>query len=124
VLVGEDPASQTYVRSKRKLTVQAGMESFEHNLPATASQDTLLALIDELNNDARVHGILVQLPLPAHISSNAVLKAIDPDKDVDGFHVINTGRLWSGQDALVPCTPTGCVLLLKEALDSLEDRKR
>lgn len=120
VLVGEDPASQTYVRSKRKLTVEAGMESFEHNLPETTSQESLLELIDSLNKDMRVNGILVQLPLPEHISSSAVLTAIDPDKDVDGFHVINTGRLWSGEDTLVPCTPRGCVLLLKQALDSLE----
>lgn len=122
VLAGEDPASQTYVRSKRKLTVAAGMESFEHNLPESTSQATLLDLIDSLNKDSRVHGILVQLPLPSHISSSAILGAIDPDKDVDGFHVINTGRLWSGGDALVPCTPTGCVLLLKQALKTLEGR--
>lgn len=122
VLIGGDPASQTYVSSKRKLTVAVGMESFEHNLPETTTQEELLELIESLNNDTRVHGILVQLPLPAHISSSAVLTAIDPNKDVDGFHVINTGRLWSGEDALVPCTPTGCVLLLKQALGSLEGR--
>lgn len=120
VLVGEDPASQTYVRSKHKLTEKAGMASFEHNLPETTSQDALLELIDSLNNDTSVHGILVQLPLPEHISSSAVLRAINPDKDVDGFHVVNTGRLWNGEQALVPCTPTGCVLLLKQVLDSLD----
>ncbi len=119
VLVGQDPASQTYVRSKRKQTVELGMHSFEHNLPETTSEETLLALIAELNNDPRVNGILVQLPLPRQISGEAVLAAIDPDKDVDGFHVINTGRLWTGGDALVPCTPLGCVMLLKQARDNL-----
>lgn len=120
VLVGEDPASQTYVRNKRKLTAAAGMESFAHNLPESTSQEALLELIQSLNDDTRVNGILVQLPLPPHISSSAVLTAIDPDKDVDGFHVINTGRLWSGEETLAPCTPIGCVLLLKQALDSLD----
>lgn len=119
VLVGDDPASQTYVHSKRKLTAQAGMASFAHNLPDTTTQAQLLDLIHTLNNDPRVHGILVQLPLPPQIASSAILAAIDPDKDVDGFHVTNAGRLWSGLDALVPCTPTGCVLLLKQALGSL-----
>lgn len=119
VLVGEDPASQTYVRSKHKRTQAVGMASFQHQLAEDTTQDELLALIDSLNRDERVHGILVQLPLPGHIDSHAVLRAIDPDKDVDGFHVINTGRLWNGEDALVPCTPTGCVVLAKRARDSL-----
>lgn len=123
VLVGDDPASQTYVHSKRKLTAAAGMLSFDHNLPATTSQQQLLKLIQSLNNDARVHGILVQLPLPSHISSPAVLTAIAPDKDVDGFHISNIGRLWSGEDtAMAPCTPIGCILLLKHTLHSLEGR--
>lgn len=122
VLVGQDPASQTYVRNKRKLTLKAGMRSFEHNLPETTSQQTLLELIETLNSDPRVNGILVQLPLPAHISSTAVLAAIQPDKDVDGFHVINSGRLWTGGDPLAPCTPLGCVLLLKETLGDLSGR--
>lgn len=117
VLVGQDPASQTYVRSKRKQTIEAGMQSFEHNLPETTSQETLLSLIEELNGDPRVNGILVQLPLPQQISSAAVLAAIDPDKDVDGFHVVNTGRLWTGGDTLVPCTPLGCSMLLRHALN-------
>src|SRR5699024_6809898 len=108
VLVGENPASQTYVRSKRKYTVAAGMASFAHNLPANTSQQELLDLIQTLNEDSSVHGILVQLPLPVQIDSSAVLAAIDPDKDVDGFHVINTGRMWNGETALMPCTPTGC----------------
>lgn len=120
VLVGDNPASETYVRSKRKLTVEAGMESYEHNLPDTTSQEELLELIDSLNNDPKVNGILVQLPLPSHVSSSAILTAIDPNKDVDGFHVVNTGRLWSGEDTLVPCTPKGCVILLKQTLDALE----
>lgn len=119
VLVGEDPASEIYVRNKGLQTVEAGMASFEYKLPATTSEAELLALVGQLNADASVHGILVQLPLPRHISEAAVINAIDPDKDVDGFHVINAGRLATGQPALVPCTPYGCLLLLKDTLGDL-----
>ncbi len=119
VLVGEDPASQVYVRSKGKQTLEAGMASFEHRLEASTSQETLLKLVAELNADPAVHGILVQLPLPGQIDSAAVLAAIDPAKDVDGFHVINAGRLATGQPALVPCTPLGCLLLLRDTLGDL-----
>ncbi len=119
VLVGEDPASSIYVRNKNKQTVEAGMNSFEHKLDETTGQDELLALIDKLNNDPAVNGILVQLPLPKQIDSAAVLAAIDPAKDVDGFHVVNAGLLATGQDALVPCTPLGCVILAKQTLGDL-----
>ena len=119
VLVGEDPASQVYVRNKGKQTVEAGMNSWEHRMPETASEDEVLAKVEELNNDPAVHGILVQLPLPDQIDENKVIAAINPDKDVDGFHVINSGRLATGQDSLVPCTPVGCVLLAKDTLGSL-----
>lgn len=115
VLIGADAASQVYVRNKHRQTVAAGMNSYEHNLPETTTQAALLALIDELNADSRVHGILVQLPLPAQIDPPAVLAAIDPDKDVDGFHELNTGRLWNGGAAQVPCTPLGCLLLIRHA---------
>jgi methylenetetrahydrofolate dehydrogenase (NADP+)/methenyltetrahydrofolate cyclohydrolase len=113
VLVGSDPASQVYVRSKMRLTAQAGMRSFDHFLPADTSQAALLDLVGKLNADEAVDGILVQLPLPSHIDTNAVLNAVDPAKDVDGFHPVNVGRLATGQDALVPCTPRGCLHLLK-----------
>jgi methylenetetrahydrofolate dehydrogenase (NADP+)/methenyltetrahydrofolate cyclohydrolase len=119
VLVGEDPASQVYVRSKAKQTVLAGMKSVEHRLPASASEAELLALVAALNADESIHGILVQLPLPAHIDATKVLDAIDPAKDVDGFHVVNAGRLAVGLPGLVPCTPLGCVLLLSAALGDL-----
>lgn len=119
VLVGADPASEVYVRSKAKQTVEAGMASFEHKLPAETSEADLLALIGTLNADPVVNGILVQLPLPAQIDAMKVIAAIDPAKDVDGFHVINAGRLAVGLDALVPCTPLGCVMLLKHHLGSL-----
>ena len=119
VLVGEDPASQVYVRSKAKQTVEVGMRSFEHRRDASISQAELLALVQSLNDDPEVDGILVQLPLPKHIEEAAIINAIDPDKDVDGFHVINAGRLATGQKALVPCTPYGCLLMLREALGSL-----
>jgi methylenetetrahydrofolate dehydrogenase (NADP+)/methenyltetrahydrofolate cyclohydrolase len=119
VLVGEDPASSVYVRNKGKQTVEAGMASIEHKLPASTTQAELLALIATLNAEKEVHGILVQLPLPAHIDAQAVLSTVDPAKDVDGFHVVNAGRLTVGLDALVPCTPLGCVMLLKDALGSL-----
>ncbi len=123
VLVGEDPASQVYVRSKGKQTVETGMESFEHKLDASTAEADLLGLIDTLNTDDRVHGILVQLPLPDHIDESKVLAAINPDKDVDGFHVINVGRLWTGADAMVPCTPYGCILMLKDALGDLSGKR-
>ncbi|GAB3684696.1 bifunctional methylenetetrahydrofolate dehydrogenase/methenyltetrahydrofolate cyclohydrolase FolD [Salinisphaera aquimarina] len=116
VLVGSDPASQIYVRNKHRQTVAAGMHSYLHQLPDTTSQAQLLALIAELNADPCVHGILVQLPLPARISPAAVLAAIDPDKDVDGFHEVNIGRLWRGDDGPVPCTPMACRLLLHHVL--------
>jgi len=116
VLVGEDPASQVYVRSKGKATVEAGMESFEFRLPPTASHAEVLAKVEELNADPRVNGILVQLPLPRQVDETAIINAIDPAKDVDGFHVINAGRLSTGQDAMVPCTPLGCLLMLREHL--------
>ncbi|MGA0561037.1 bifunctional methylenetetrahydrofolate dehydrogenase/methenyltetrahydrofolate cyclohydrolase FolD [Ancylobacter sp. VNQ12] len=119
VLVGEDPASAVYVRNKGKQTSEAGMASFEHKLPAETPQDEVLALVRALNADPAVHGILVQLPLPGHIDAQAVLSTIDPAKDVDGFHVVNAGRLAVGLDALVPCTPLGCVMLLKDTLGSL-----
>ena len=119
VLVGEDPASQVYVRSKGKQTVEAGMLSFEHRLSADTGEAELLALVEQLNADDAVDGILVQLPLPPQIDERAVLAAIDPAKDVDGFHVINAGRLATGQDALVPCTPLGCLMLLRDVLGDL-----
>jgi methylenetetrahydrofolate dehydrogenase (NADP+)/methenyltetrahydrofolate cyclohydrolase len=119
VLVGEDPASQVYVRNKARTTVEAGMASFEHRLPADTSETTLLALVAQLNADPAVHGILVQLPLPKHIDTNRVLDAVAPDKDVDGFHVINAGRLSTGLPGLVPCTPLGCLLMLKAELGDL-----
>lgn len=116
VLVGGDPASAVYVASKHRQTVAAGMKSFEHRLQAETTQDVLLALIHRLNVDPEVDGILVQLPLPAHLDSNAVIQAINPDKDVDGFHVSNAGRLATGNPALVPCTPLGCMMLLRDTL--------
>ncbi len=119
VLVGEDPASQVYVRSKNKATLAAGMNSFEHRLAQTTSQDELLTLVERLNADDAVDGILVQLPLPRGIDEQAVIAAIDPDKDVDGFHVINAGRLAVGQSGMVPCTPLGCLMLLKDRLGDL-----
>lgn len=120
VLVGEDPASAVYVRSKHKATVEAGMASFEHKLPETTRQEELLSLIHQLNTDPAVDGILVQLPLPKQIDSHAVINAIDPDKDVDGFHVVNVGRLAAGiEGAMVPCTPLGSLMLLKDVHGSL-----
>ena len=120
VLVGEDPASGVYVASKARATREAGMLSFEHKLPASVGEAALLGLIGELNARADVHGILVQLPLPVHINSTKVLEAINPAKDVDGFHPVNVGRLSSGAPALAPCTPTGCVLLAKSVQPKLE----
>ncbi len=119
VLVGEDPASQVYVRSKGKQTVASGMASFEHKLPAETGEAELLALVERLNADPAVDGILVQLPLPAHIDEQKVIATIAPDKDVDGFHVVNAGRLAVGQPGFVPCTPLGCLMLLKDRLGSL-----
>lgn len=119
VLVGEDPASAVYVRSKGKQTVEAGMASFEHRLPADTDEATLLALIAQLNADPAVDGILVQLPLPAHLSEQTVIATIAPDKDVDGFHTTNAGRLAVGQKGFVPCTPLGCLMLLKDRLGDL-----
>ncbi len=120
VLVGDDPASRVYVRNKGKRTTEAGMKSFEYRLPADTSEAALLERIRLLNESPDVHGILVQLPLPKQINPARVIDAIDPDKDVDGFHVINAGRLAVGQPGLVPCTPLGCVLLAKQARESLE----
>lgn len=119
VLVGEDPASQVYVRSKHKATVAAGMESFEHRLPADATDSDLLALIEQLNKDDAVDGILVQLPLPDHLDEQTVIASISPDKDVDGFHVTNAGRLAVGLRGFVPCTPLGCMMLLTDRLGDL-----
>ncbi|WP_408588916.1 bifunctional methylenetetrahydrofolate dehydrogenase/methenyltetrahydrofolate cyclohydrolase FolD [Novosphingobium sp.] len=119
VLVGEDPASQVYVRSKGKSTLEAGMASFEHRLPAETDEADLLALVEALNADPAVDGILVQLPLPRHLDEQKVIATISPDKDVDGFHVTNAGRLAVGQRGFVPCTPLGCLMLLKDRLGSL-----
>jgi methylenetetrahydrofolate dehydrogenase (NADP+) / methenyltetrahydrofolate cyclohydrolase len=119
VLVGEDPASQVYVRSKGKQTLEAGMASFEHKLPADTSEADLLAVVQALNADPAVHGILVQLPLPAHLDSDLVINAIDPAKDVDGFHISNVGLLATGQKAMVPCTPLGCLMMLRAHHGSL-----
>ena len=116
VLVGNDPASEIYVTNKGKMCREAGMESFDYRMPASTTQKELIEKVNELNRDTRVHGILVQLPLPKHINESAILNAVNPDKDVDGFHVINAGKLATGQDGLVPCTPLGCILLLKELL--------
>ena len=122
VLVGEHPPSAAYVRSKVKATVEAGMESFEHRIPAETSQDDLIELIDRLNTDDHVDGILVQLPLPKHVDEQAVLTRVDPAKDVDGFHPVNVGRLSIGLDALVPCTPLGCLILLQRTLGDLSGK--
>ena len=119
VLVGEDPASEVYVRNKGKQTVEVGMTSFEHKLPADTSEAELLDLIGKLNADPAVHGILVQLPLPGHLNSDLVINAIDPAKDVDGFHISNVGLLGTGQKAMVPCTPLGCLMMLRDHLGSL-----
>ncbi len=120
VLVGEDPASQVYVRNKGRQTLECGMNSFEHKLDAGTSEADLLGLIGRLNSDPQVHGILVQLPLPAHMDANKVINAIDPTKDVDGFHILNVGLLGTGQKAMVPCTPLGCLMLLRDRLGKLE----
>ena len=123
VLVGEDPASAVYVRSKGKATSEAGMASFSHKLPDTTSETDLLGLVDQLNRDDSVDGILVQLPLPQQIDASRVIAAIDPAKDVDGFHPMNAGRLATGLEALVPCTPFGCLYLLKQELGSIAGKE-
>jgi len=120
VLVGADPASEVYVRSKGKQTVEVGMRSFEHKLSADTPEEDLLALIDRLNVDDGVHGILVQLPLPGHMDAEKVINRISPQKDVDGFHILNVGLLGTGQQAMVPCTPLGCLMMLRDHLGSLE----
>ncbi len=122
VLVGEDPASSVYVRSKGKATREAGMLSVEHKLDTDTTQAELIGIVEALNADEMIDGILVQLPLPDHIDDKAVIAAIDPAKDVDGFHVTNAGRLAVGEDALVPCTPFGCLLLLKDHFDDLSGK--
>ena len=119
VLVGEDPASQVYVRSKGKMTVEVGMNSYEHKLDVETSEQDLLALIDKLNTDPAVHGILVQLPLPKHLNEDLVINSIDPAKDVDGFHISNVGLLGTGQKSMVPCTPLGCLMMLRDHHGSL-----
>ncbi|MFI2770268.1 bifunctional methylenetetrahydrofolate dehydrogenase/methenyltetrahydrofolate cyclohydrolase FolD, partial [Ruegeria faecimaris] len=119
VLVGEDPASQVYVRSKGKMTVEVGMNSYEHKLDVDTSEADLLALIDKLNTDPAVHGILVQLPLPKHLNEDLVINSIDPAKDVDGFHISNVGLLGTGQKSMVPCTPLGCLMMLRDHHGSL-----
>jgi methylenetetrahydrofolate dehydrogenase (NADP+)/methenyltetrahydrofolate cyclohydrolase len=119
VLVGEDPASQVYVRNKGKSILEASMNSQQFDMAASDSHEDVLAKVEELNADGAVHGILVQLPLPDQIDENAIINAIDPNKDVDGFHVLNTGRLWTGQDAMVPCTPLGCLLMLRHYVGDL-----
>lgn len=122
VLVGEDPASAVYVRSKGKATLEAGMQSFEHKLPSDTGEADLLALVDRLNADPAVDGILVQLPLPPHIDANKVITSIDPDKDVDGFNPVNAGRLAIGLKGFVPCTPLGCLKLLRAELGDLSGK--
>lgn len=122
VLVGEDPASEVYVRNKIRTTETCGMRSIEHRLADTTSQTELLDMIDRLNNDDAIDGILVQLPLPDQINADAVINAISPDKDVDGFHIVNVGRLWAGLPSLVPCTPFGSLLLLKDTLGDLSGK--
>jgi methylenetetrahydrofolate dehydrogenase (NADP+)/methenyltetrahydrofolate cyclohydrolase len=124
VLVGQDPASEIYVRNKRIQTVEAGMESFEFNRPADIDQGALLGLVRELNQDERVNGILVQLPLPGPLVEQPITQAIDPDKDVDGLHVVNAGRLASGLDGLFPCTPSGCMMLLEDRMGADLSGKR
>ncbi|WP_372740898.1 bifunctional methylenetetrahydrofolate dehydrogenase/methenyltetrahydrofolate cyclohydrolase FolD [Neptunomonas sp.] len=122
VLVGEDPASQVYVRNKVKRAEEVGLNSIEHRLPATCSQQALNKLVDELNTDPMVHGILVQLPLPAHLNEAEIISAISPDKDVDGFHPLNVGALACGEASLVPCTPLGCIIMLKTVFEDLSGK--
>jgi len=123
VLVGEDPASEVYVRNKGKATVEAGMNSNTYTLVENATHDEVMAKVQELNTDPAVHGILVQLPLPDQVNEDAIINAIDPDKDVDGFHTLNVGRLNSGQNAMAPCTPVGCMVMLKEVHGDLTGKQ-
>ena len=123
ILVGEDPASKVYVKSKGKQTLEVGMKSFEYRESASITQEKLITLIKKLNKDTDVNGILVQLPLPKHINEGEILATIDPNKDVDGFHAINVGRLWNGSEALTPCTPFGCFLLLKDIIGDLSGKR-
>ena len=123
ILVGENPASQVYVRNKGKACKTTGMKSVEHNLPKNTSQDDVIALIDDLNADPTIHGILAQLPLPDHIDDQLVQQLIDPMKDVDGFHPVNVGKLWNGQQCLIPCTPLGVIEILKRAEISLKGKQ-
>jgi methylenetetrahydrofolate dehydrogenase (NADP+)/methenyltetrahydrofolate cyclohydrolase len=123
VLVGEDPASEVYVRNKGKATLEAGMKSDTFNMAKDSSHDAVMAKVEELNADPSVHGILVQLPLPDQVDADAIINAINPDKDVDGFHTLNVGRLNTGQDAMVPCTPVGCMVMLKEVLGDLTGKQ-
>ena len=122
ILVGEDPASQVYVRNKGKQTIEAGMNSYEHKLDASTSSEVLLNLIKKLNKDTNVHGILCQLPLPSHLNETEVINSIDPEKDVDGFHISNVGLLNTGQKSMIPCTPLGCLLLLKDRIGNLSGK--
>ena len=122
ILVGEDPASQVYVRNKGKQTKEVGMNSYEHKLDASTSSEALLNLIKKLNKDANVHGILCQLPLPKHLNEKEVINSIDPEKDVDGFHISNVGLLNTGQKSMIPCTPLGCLLLLKDRIGNLSGK--
>ena len=123
VLVGTDPASQVYVRSKSKMTAEAGMTNREHILPVDTGEEELLRIVHELNDDPQVNGILVQLPLPDHINEQKIIAAIDPDKDVDGFHIFNVGRLWTGGESLIPCTPWGSLMMLKQTLGDLTGKR-
>lgn len=123
VLVGEDPASQVYVRNKGKQTAEAGMNSFEFKMDTDVSQEELLTKVKDLNNDPAVNGILVQLPLPDHVDEAAIIEAIAPEKDVDGFHVINTGLLATGGKGMVPCTPLGCIMMLKDTIGDLSGKR-
>ena len=123
VLVGEDPASEVYVRNKGKATLEAGMKSNTFTMAEDSSHEAVMAKVEELNGDPSVHGILVQLPLPDQVDPDAIINAINPDKDVDGFHTLNVGRLNSGQDAMVPCTPVGCMVMLKEVIDDLTGKQ-
>ena len=123
VLVGENPASEIYVRNKSKHAHEVGMAVFDHPMPASASHQAVLAKVQALNADAAVHGILVQLPLPDQVGERAVLAAVDPAKDVDGFHVINAGRLMTGEEGMVPCTPLGCLMMLRDTLGELKGRR-
>ena len=123
VVVGDHPASKVYVRNKIKQTKEVGFNSIEHKLPTNVSEKDLLSIVDDLNQDKKVNGILVQLPLPEHINSNVILDKIDPSKDVDGFHATNVGKLWSGLNSLVPCTPLGCSLMIKKLYSDLSGKK-